>query len=440
MGFTSQGFRDLYKKEDWWAIWLGLGIVILSLVMFAGGSSIGDIAIEPPKWKTLDILLGHLMDYGGWYILLFLCALIIFGFACFLMGYELRRFLLGFLVIFSLAFIILVFSTWDFASRNNLEAPLVALLVGLIGGNLFPISKSIDTAFRTEFYVKTGIVLLGATLPFTLILEAGWVAFIQATIVSISTFLTIYFVAVKLGLPKPFGACMGAGGSVCGVSATIAVGTAVGASKEHMSIGISLVSIWAIIMIFVLPIVSKALGQHPGVAGAWIGNSEFADAAGFAAAQAIGSESAIRSYTLVKVIGRDIWIGLWAFILCLVSLLFWEKGKTDRKASVSEIWIRFPKFVLGFFITSLLITVISAYYSEGIDRKTLDWAVISPIKTLRTWTFILTFLSIGFTTRFRELAGFGWSPFFAFTAGVAVNVPLGYVLSEWIFGNYWRAM
>jgi uncharacterized membrane protein YadS len=45
-------------------------------------------------------------------------------------------------------------------------------------------------------------------------------------------------------------------------------------------------------------------------------------------------------------------------------------------------------------------------------------------------------LSIGLTTRFRELASAGVKPFIAFTSGVAVNVVLGFVLSAYVFAAY----
>jgi uncharacterized membrane protein YadS len=295
-------------------------------------------------------------------------------------------------------------------------------------------------------------VLLGATLPLTAIVTAGPVAFLQATIVSVCTWLTMFFVATRVfHLDKRFSAVLGAGGAVCGVSASIAVGGAVDAEKEHVAISISIVSLWALVMIFALPIASKALGLHPGVAGAWIGTSEFADAAGYAAAQTIasntGSEAPIQTFTLMKVIGRDIWIGIWALILSIVSATMWEKageasgegGKGERRVKAGVIWARFPKFVIGFFVASVVMSVLVARAAPDLADSVTP-LLITPIKTLRTWTFVFTFLCIGLTTRFRELAKFGMEPFWAFTVGVAVNVPLGYVLSTMVFDEFWMAV
>ena len=293
---------------------------------------------------------------------------------------------------------------------------------------------------------------MGATLPFTLIIWAGPVAILQASIVSLVTFLVIFFVARKLGLDHRLAAVLGAGGAVCGVSASIAVAGAVRAKKEHPPIAISLVVFWAIILIFALPLVARSLNLPTGVAGAWIGTSEFADAAGLAAAQSYGgyvgthtgitgtADQALASYSLIKVIGRDIWIGIWSFILALVSITVWERSETNSKVQVGQIWWRFPKFVFGFLIASILTTLIVRGNTLVDYNKLVKPSLIAPITSLRTWAFTFSFLSIGLTTRFRELANSGFKPFLAFTAGVVVNIILGYVLSVIVFGHYWSTI
>jgi uncharacterized integral membrane protein (TIGR00698 family) len=440
-------WSELYRKEDWWAIWMGLGIVVLAIVFFYSGSTLKPIAVMPPKWATFAEVLDHFANQWLWYLALLAAFAVIFTISSRIMGFKAGEYIRGFLLLFIASLLILVFSRWRYASDYNLEAPLIALLLGLVIGNAVRLPAWLEASLRTEFYIKTGIVLLGATLPFTLIINAGPIAFLQATIVSVSTFLTIWFIGVKaLKLDKRFAAVLGGAGSVCGVSAAIAIGGAIKAEKDHVAIGISIVSLWAIVMIFVLPFVCRLLGLPPGVSGAWIGTSEFADAAGFAAAAAIGHEAAIQSYTLMKVIGRDIWIGLWSFILAVVACYFWERKQsldqrgTGSARSLKVVWFRFPKFVLGFFAASVIMSIVSAGYSASEYTDVLKPALIAPIKDLRTWTFVFTFLCIGLTTRFKELTKFGWKPFNAFTVGVAVNVPLGYILSTLIFAAYWKAL
>ncbi len=121
--------------------------------------------------------------------------------------------------------------------------------------------------------------------------------------------------------------------------------------------------------------------------------------------------------------------------MAIIAVTRWEVK--EEKPSPIEIWCRFPKFVVGFLIASAVITLISSGYTLAEYNSTLKPLVIIPIKTLRSWTFIFTFFSIGLTTRFRELASSGIKPFSAFTAGVGINVVLGFLLSTIVFVEYW---
>jgi uncharacterized membrane protein YadS len=513
----------LWKTEDWWAVWFGLGIVLLALIVFWQGSSITGWAVTPKKWSAFGTMLTQLGQTFINYLIIFLLFGVVFSFSMKIMGQGLKQFVPGFIVLFIGSLVIFIVAGWKIMEDFNIEAPLLALIVGLVISNIIKMPQWFKTALRTEYYIKTGIVLLGATLPLTLIFTAGPIAFLQATLVSVFTWLTIFFAATKIFKLEPqFGAVLGAGGAVCGVSASIAVGGAVKAQKDHISIGIAVVTIWAIVMIFALTIILKQVVPHqiaPGVAGAWVGTSEFADAAGFAVVAELATrfgDAPINAFTLMKVIGRDIWIGIWCLILAVVSVVFWEKGKdvAHSRVGAGVVWERFPKFVLGFLAASIIMSLVSsrvptdhvgkaewkgkykdvaynADFSQFVipgnlqDRFSIDyknrilayrgqmafddfklltaaattqdqvWAlnqlhfssdwfesiltpqVISPIKKLRSWAFVLCFLCIGLSTRFKDLMTFGIKPFWAFTIGVMVNVPLGFILSTVVFVDYW---
>ena len=148
-------------------------------------------------------------------------------------------------------------------------------------------------------------------------------------------------------------------------------------------------------------------------------------------------EQAINAYTLIKVVGRDVWIGIWAFVLSIISITVWEKSETGRKADAAQIWWRFPKFVVGFLLASLLISFAIRSYSYGDYSKLVKPGLVVPLITMRTWAFTFCFLSIGLTTRVRELSSSGTKPFWAFTAGVIVNLLLGYILSVHVFADHW---
>jgi len=444
-------WRELFAKEDWWAVWIGLGLVVVAVILFVNGASLKWIAVTPQKWSSLDQIAAQFGANATRYVALFALWLVVFGVGAVALGLRIGQFAASFAVLFIVATLIYTLGAWDQSSRYNLEPPLVALVLGLLLSNLTTLPDWFKAGLRVEFYIKTGIVLLGAGVPLILILWAGPIAILQAAIVSLVTFGVIYFVAVKLGLDRRFAATLGTGGAVCGVSGAIAVAGAVGAKKEDAPIAITLVILWAIVMIFVLPLLSKALGLPTGVAGAWIGTSEFADAAGLAAAQTYSGyagtngitgtpEASVQAFTLMKVIGRDVWIGVWALVLSVIATTRWESNGVTSRADVGEIWRRFPKFVLGFLIASVIVSLAAKGLSYDAYKKTLTPELVAPLQGLRTWAFTFCFLSIGLTTRLRDLAGAGAKPFYAFTAGVAVNVILGYVLSTIVFVDFWQKL
>ncbi len=441
-----------YHTEDSWAIVLGVGLIAVAVLAFLHGSSLKWLAVAPQKWNTAAQLAQQL-DADLWrYLALFTFWIAAFGLSTRALGIRSAQFLPAFAILFVASIAIIALGAWSQADRYNLEPPLVALALGLLVSNTIGLPRWLDAGFRVEYYIKTGIVLLGATLPLTLIVSAGPVAIVQAGIVSLVTFGVIYFAAKRLGLEPRFAATLGAGGAVCGVSAAIAVAGAVGAKKEQGPVAITIVVFWAIVMIFVLPLLARELQLPTGVAGAWIGTSEFADAAGFAAAQSYGGyagqipgidgnpEAAVNAFTLMKVIGRDLWIGIWAFVLSIIAVTRWDRTGVNTRTDAGEIWRRFPKFVIGFVIASAVISLIASFYSSAEFNKIVKPELVAPIKTLRTWAFTFCFLSIGLTTRWRDLANAGVRPFLAFTAGVVVNVLLGYLLSVIVFGNYWSAL
>jgi len=530
----------IFRTEDYWAIWLGLLVIALALAFFWSGSTLKPWAVTPKTWSEFGTLATDLQKHAVAYLAIYLGFGLVFAISMQVMGRNVKEFLAGYTLLFLGSLAVFYLAAWSVMKSLDLGPPLLALIVGLIIGNIRAAPEWFKTSLRTEYYIKTGIVLLGATLPLTLIIDAGPVAFVQATIVSVVTWLTIYLAATRLFKLDPrFGAVLGTGGAVCGVSGSIAVGGAVRAHKDHIAIGIAVVSIWAIVMVFALAILTKLMIPaggaapvgwaqiSPGEAGAWVGTSEYADAAGFAVVAELATDhgdAPIYAFTLMKVIGRDIWIGIWAFVLSIISVVYWEKSENADgprgRVPVSVVWERFPKFVIGFFAASVIISLVSAlppagyvgradvagtfsskaqseaYSADFSDYQvppavaekfsydaehaqiTFDgkmsleelgllttgadaeqtWALkklhhesnwfesqlkakaIDPIKKLRSWAFVLCFLCIGLSTRFRDLATFGLKPFWAFTIGVAVNVPLGYFLTTQVFVHYWRAI
>ncbi len=440
------------RNEDWLSSFLGLGLILVAAAVFASGGSIKWLAVAPQKWSHAADVAQQLRANAVRYAALFAVWALLLGAAAAALGIGAARFWRAFVPIFLVTAAVYFLGLWDQAAHYNLEPPLVALALGLLVSNTLGVPRWLDPGLRVELYIKVGIVLLGSSLPLTLLAWAGPVAILQAAIVSLVTFGVIFVAATRLGLDRRLAATLGTGGAVCGVSGAIAIGGAVGAKKQDISVAISLVVVWAIVMIFVLPLTARALGLSTGVAGAWIGTSEFADAAGLAAAQTYGgyagnvagieghADAAVTAFTLMKVIGRDMWIGVWAFVLSLIAATRWERTGIESRSGPGEIWTRFPKFVIGFLLASLLVTWFAAGYAYGDYKTGVVPGLVAPLQALRTWAFTFAFLAIGLTTRVREFVAVGVRPFIAFTLGAAVNVVLGLFLSTRVFGAFWSGL
>lgn len=358
-----------------------------------------------------------------------------------IIGLDSDGFVIGFVVLFVLSLVVFIIAGWQGAAEFELEPPVVALLVGLVIANTVGTPAWIRPAARVEMYLKIGIVLLGATFPVSLLYSAGLPAMGQAAIGTIVTVGGIYFLGRRMGLSHSQSAVLGTGVGVCGVSAALAAGSSVKAPRGEVYQAISLVILFSLILVVGLPLLAQALGVTPGQGGAWIGSSELADAAGAAAAANLGhiighTATVIRGFTLTKVIGRDVWIGLWAFFWTLATA--WVEGRQihgDAQSAAVSWWERLPKFVVGFLVAAVVMSVLTIHLSPAIRTQ-----VIAPLTGLRTWAFTLCFLSIGLHTKIRSFFAIERRVFLVFTLGVLGNLLLGYVLSTQVFGSVWAAL
>jgi uncharacterized membrane protein YadS len=445
--------RAFWQTDDFWAAAIGLGLIVVAFALYTQNTSLAWLAVTPAKWTTPAQLLAHFAAAWPRYLAQLALWLTLVPVSLAALGYRPRATIPAVLFLYIASVAIFAFGQWAQAIKYNLEPPLLALAVGLLLANLNLLPRALDAGFRVEFFIKLGVVLLGATIPLTLLAWAGPIALAQASIVSIVTFAVIFATGRALGLEPRLAAVLGVGGAVCGVSAAIAIAAAVGARKQDAAITISIVILWAIVMIFALPFAAHLVALPAGVGGAWIGTSEFADAAGLAAAQAYGdiaahapgapanaADQSVAAFTLMKVVGRDVWIGIWAVLLSIVAATRWNDTGIQNRVGAGEIWQRFPKFVIGFLLASIFITLVAQSAGHAHFGKEVTANLVTPIKNLRTWAFAFGFLSIGLTTRVRDLTAIGPRPLLAFSTGVLVNVALGFVLSATIFAAYWTRL
>ncbi len=340
------------------------------------------------------------------------------------MGMSVGKFTIGFPIVFILSAVSFFVAGNTTITYYGLEVVFWALLFGLLISNTIGVPDWLKTAVKTEFFIKIGLVLLGAEVLFTTIAKVGAYGMIQSVVVIFAVFYVCYWVAKKLGLDDEFASILGTAVSICGVSAAIAAGGAVKGDQKKVSHTISLVLLCAIPMLIFQPLIAKAVGMSPAVAGAWIGGTIDTTGA-VVAAGAIAGEAAMAVAVVVKM-AQNVLIGFVAFLL---AVWFTFKGQAaGEKPSLMEIWFRFPKFVVGFIIASL---VFSFMMPEAQAK-----AVTSITAGLRGWWFTLAFLCIGLDTQFKELVSMGGGkPAAAFLIAQAFNILWTLLLAWLIFGG-----
>jgi len=343
-----------------------------------------------------------------------------------LMGQPVGFFITGFPFVFLLSWVSL-FLAGNYTIREyGLEYVLFCLILGLLVSNTVGTPRWMMPAVKTEFYIKSGLVILGARVLFGVIMKAGFLGMIQALAVVSVVWYACWWLCKKLGVDDEFAAMLSSAVSICGVSAAIATAGAVKGDPKKLSYVTSIVLMCAVPMMVLMPIISKAVGMPDAVAGAWLGGT--LDTSGsVVAAGALISDLAMKVGVTVKM-SQNVLIGLAAFILSVVWTFKGAAAVGAEKPSLMEIWYRFPKFVLGFLGSSLL-------FSFVLSEPTIK-AISRPLQNLEVWFFALAFTSIGLETRFMDLAALGGGrPALAFLVAQGFNVIWTLLLAYLLFGG-----
>lgn len=347
-----------------------------------------------------------------------------------LMGRSAGKFIVGFPAVFVLTWLSIFIAGNTTVTYYGLEFALWALVLGLIVSNIIGLPAWMKEAVRTEYYIKVGLVIMGTGILFGEILTAGAYGVIQSILVVVAVWYFAYWLAQKLQVDDEFAAMLATAVSICGVSAAIAAAGAVQGDKKKLSYTTSIVLVVAVPMMIVMPVFAKAVGIPELVAGGWIGGTIDTTGA-VVAAGALYGEAAMKVATIVK-FSQNVLIGVAAFLLA-IAWSFKRGAETGERPSAMVIWERFPKFVLGFLVASL---VFSFFLSQG----TID-AVKGPLGFIRLLTFALAFVCIGLETNFKELLQLeGGRPAVAFLGAQAFNIIWTLILAYVLFGGYFFPM
>ena len=477
----------MLATEDWWAVWIGLGIFGLSLVSLAGVDLVGWM-VRPRPWEWTDLTGAFAWSklispagtgYAAWHPLASFATTYVVFTALFALGaralqLDIRRFVIGFTFLFVVTWLAWIagnelhLTIVDAAvdGRNRYRdaglswglqlgegAPyLLALLAGLAIGNFAKgfAARRLSEAARPEWYIKTAIVFLGVNLGAQTLEASGFAAELiltgaAATFVAYLFFWPIVYALARrvFGFKRDVSAVLASGISVCGASAAIATAGAIRA-KPIIPVTVSMiVVIFAMLELIVLPGLYTAVApDQPIVNGAALGMTVKTDGADAAAGalldelmiarnlQLTGArwqEGWILSASLLTKIWIDVFIGVWAFVLAIVWIRKVEKRSDAVRVGAMEIWYRFPKFVLGYFIAWAVFFGIASSWPAL--APTLDQGTAVVAGPMRTMLFMLTFVAMGAMTDFSKLKGMGKIALLYGFALVVVIAPIAYVVA-----------
>lgn len=490
MAAVNRKWTDgMLRSEDWWAVWLGLILFLAGLLSIGGIDAVGWMT-KLKTWELTalagDFSWSHLFGPSGKgyvdmhpllsLLLTWLVFALLTGIGAWFQGLDVRRYLQGFTALFLITWLCWIigqeahFKAVDASVRgkNHYElyglswglqlgggfSYMLALAAGLFIGNVCRgFAAFLQEASKPEWFIKTAIVYLGIKLGSMSMQASGFVlelalAGAAATFVAYMLFWPIVYTLARrlFRLPRDAAAVLSSGISVCGVSAAIATAGAIRA-RPVLPIAVSmLVVIFAMLELILLPGLYTALApDQPMVNGAAMGMTVKTDGADAAAGAILDElmiarhladtgeaweEGWILSAAILTKIWIDVFIGVWAFLLALVWLRKVEGRDAGTSIPVSEIWFRFPKFVLGYFITWLTYVVIAIWFPGHIDAAQQGAGIVQG--PMRSMMFMLTFVSIGVITDFRKLKGMGRLALLYGIALFLIIAPIAYVVA-WFF-------
>jgi uncharacterized integral membrane protein (TIGR00698 family) len=366
-----------------------------------------------------------------------LCIFIaaIFGVGISLMGKSTSAFMKGFVMVFLVAILAYMLGGQAISKQYGFGAEAWGVVLGMLIANTVGTPRWVLPACEVEFFIKTGLVLLGAEVLFNKIVAIGTPGIFVAWVVTpVVLVLTYIFGQKVLKMPsKTLNIVISADMSVCGTSAAIAAAAACRAKKEELTLSIGLSLVFTAIMMIAMPAFIKAVGIPEILGGAWMGGTIDSTGA-VAAAGAFLGQKAMYVAATIKMI-QNVMIGVTAFCIAV----YWctkVDNVAGKTVGAGEIWHRFPKFVLGFIGASIIFSIMDAGMDKSLSTAVLTNGIVKGgTSLLRDWFFALSFAAIGLSTNFRELAKYfkGGKPLILYVCGQSINLVLTLTMAYIMF-------
>lgn len=414
--------------EDHLAIIIGFLLIAVAAISVLSGA----FDFAPLKFATwgpgADAALASQITpaFFGKLILTYIVLALVFTVGEIAQGGNARRFLPAFTVLYLVSVLVRLIAA-EYTANRYLEWAFWALAAGLVIANTVGVPEWLKPAVRTEYYIKTGLVVMGFSVLFSNIVNFGLYGLAIAWLVTpiVIIFMWYFGTRVLKMEDKPLVITIATATSVCGTSAAIATASAAKAKKQDLSLAVSISIIFTIIMMVTEPIIIKAVGLGQLMGGALIGGTVDSTGAVTVAGTALG-ELGQTTAVLVKSI-QNILIGFIAFAVAIFFATRVEKDPdSDVKVGPSEIWKRLPKFILGFFAASLA----ASFIFQPIVGKDSVSAINKVLDQYKNWAFVLAFTSIGLDTNFKAIGKqmTGGKPLILYIVGQLFNIVLTFAV------------
>ncbi|MDO4190596.1 MAG: putative sulfate exporter family transporter [Bacteroidales bacterium] len=353
---------------------------------------------------------------------------------------PLKGLLASFIVVFILALIAQFIANIGIVKEFGFEAVFFSVLIGLLIGNTIKIPDWMKPAIQGEFYIKIGVVCLGATILFRDVMKSGFMGLVQALIVVAAVWFFAFFISKLLfKVDDRTAMTLSSGVSICGVSACITAAGVAGTDKKKLSYITSMVLIIVVPMIYLMPWLAKMIVPlltddvviQQEIAGAWIGGT-IDTTSGVTASSGLYSEAAQSIAVIVKAT-QNVLIGVVAFFIALY-LSTRSNSNDNGKPSLGIVWEKFPKFIIGFVLASAVFSLLQA---NGIfsDAEAAKPAAVSMAKGLSTFFFSLAFVCIGLDTKLKDIVSKeNRNVLSAFLCAQVFNIVFTFIIAYLLFG------
>ena len=382
-----KNFFEKLRVEDWVVVWVSIPLLLLAALIPADLPSVPATLVGEVAWYNIGLL--------------FAIVLVVLYVGCLLLRRPLKGLLPSLVVVFAVSLLAQVVAKIPAVSYYGFESVFFSVLFGLVIRNVWRVPAWMKPAIQGEFFIKIGVVCLGATILFSDVMKSGVFGLVQACLVVAVVWFFAFRFSRRMKVDERSAMILASGLSICGVSASITAARVVGGDDRKLS--------------YIVSLMGGTIDTTSGVA----------------ASSMIVGEVANQHAVIIKA-AQNVLIGVVAFFIALYLSTRGEKG--GQAPSLGIVWEKFPKFILGFVAASLVFSLCQSngLFTLGAKGKLLEPGVA---KMFSTVFFSLAFVCIGLDTRLKDIVSKeNRNVLRSFLVAQTFNIVVTFVIACLLFG------